>query len=103
MIKDDRVYVGIDVQVQRPCAMVALDHDLRMIDSVWLEGASFSETLENLCGRLARWGVGDRVTIGIDAPRQPLREKRSFYWDRKTTSWRARRSSERGWGRHCDC
>ncbi|MEM7387194.1 MAG: hypothetical protein AAF514_19825, partial [Verrucomicrobiota bacterium] len=102
MSSNSPVFVGVDVQVQRPCVMVVLDHRLRMIGSAWLEGSSAHEVCQGLFERLELFGSVEAVTIGIDAPRQPLEAKRPFFWDRKANGWRKRKRSERGWGRHCE-
>ena len=99
---DERFYVGIDVQMQRPCALVALDQHLRMVESSWLEGTSSVGISDMVCRKLDRLGPPEGIIIGIDAPRQPLDRKRPFYWDGTKDGWRARRPSERGWGRHCE-
>ena len=73
-----------------------------MIESRWLQRTSSSEICDEVSATLEKIGPRDRMTIGIDAPRQPLKERRPLYWDKKASAWRARRLSERGWGRHCE-
>ena len=103
--------VGVDVQVRRPCAAVILDADLRMVDSGWLARESPEAACADLEMRIQRavarrdgsgCAVAPKVMIGIDAPRRPLERKRAFYWERKAATWRKRRPSEKGWGRHCE-
>jgi len=100
---DEVVCIGIDVQVKRPCAVAALDSQLRMLYSGWLESVTGGFICDHLVDRLDR-ALGSRGAwhFGIDAPRQPLAEKRDWFWDRKTATWRSRRNGERGWGRHSE-
>ena len=57
--------------------------------------------LKQVVAKYAR-GSADCIAVGIDAPRMPLPEKRKWYWERKTRTWRPRKSSEAGFGRHCE-
>ncbi len=95
--------IGVDVQINRPCSFVALDGRLRMICSGWLEGEDASEMLRQLDEDVEEHDLDlSHAHVGIDAPRVPLKRKRSHYWDRKKNAWRPRKESERGWGRHCE-
>lgn len=97
------VFIGIDVQVRRPCAAVIIDEDLQMIASGWLCGENSKELCEDLFDRLLPIsGPDHEIEVGIDAPRQPLVSPRKYYWNRNQSNWRERKSQERGWGRHCE-
>lgn len=96
------LYIGIDVQIRRPCALVALDGNLEMRTSEWISGISRRELAHRIGARMDELARQHAVTIGIDAPRQGLTQKRPHYWDGKKKQWRNRRPSERGWGRHCE-
>lgn len=97
-------YLGIDPQTKRFPAWMLLDPERRMIDSGWLSGGNFREITHEaveLTQRIQHEGI-DRLLIGIDAPRQHRPALREYYWDRKNTTWRPRKPSEVGYGRHCE-
>lgn len=99
------VYFGIDVQLLRPPAWMALDESLTQIDSGWL--GEVGDSFEGICkGAIAvvdRIGqLGHEVCVGIDSPRCPLPAPRKWYWDGKKEGWRPRRPAEKGSGRHCE-
>lgn len=97
------VFVGIDVQVRRPCAAVIIDENLQMIASGWLRGEDTSELCDDLLNRLLPPSLKtDKIEFGIDAPRQPLDHPRNLYWNRSQSSWRKKTTQEKGWGRHCE-
>ncbi|NRB73011.1 MAG: hypothetical protein HRU46_01495 [Verrucomicrobiales bacterium] len=99
------LYLGIDVQLLRPPAWMALDESLIQVDSGWL--GEVGDSFETICGeavavveRLQQ--SGHEVHIGIDSPRCPLPSPREWYWDGKKEDWRPRRPAEKGRGRHCE-
>lgn len=92
----DKVFVGIDVQEERGCCFAVLDHDGVVTSSGWLR--SPTEEVVKLVNDLDKeFGV----SVGIDAPRQPLPSPREWYWNRGGSNWR-RRTTQRGYGRHCE-
>lgn len=103
-------FVGIDVQVRRGCTYAVLDSDGLLIDSGWSDKRSIvrpspmDQTVSVLVGIIKKHAKDsvDSIAIGIDAPRMPLPEKRKWYWEGRTRSWRPRKSSEAGLGRHCE-
>ena len=103
-------FIGIDVQVRRGCTYAVLDSNGFLIDSGWTDKGSvenpdsMNRTIRGLVDLVEKHSKGsaESVAVGIDAPRMPLPEKRKWYWERKTRSWRPRRSSEAGFGRHCE-
>jgi hypothetical protein len=95
-------FLGLDVQIQRPCTYYALDRDLAYVDSGLLEGEtidSISQGLRFLLQNLSGWGFGD-IAIGIDAPRVGLPAPRQWYW--REGAWVRKTGRERGYGRHCE-
>ena len=103
-------FIGIDVQARRGCTYAILDSEGSLIDSGWSDRGSIirpspmDETvsvLKEVAEKHAR-GSADSVAVGIDAPRMSLPEKRKWYWERKTRTWRPRKASEAGFGRHCE-
>ncbi len=99
------LYLGIDVQLKRPPAWMALDELLTQVDSGWL--GEVGDSFETICGEAVAvverlQPSGHDVHIGIDSPRCPLPSPREWYWDGKKEDWRPRRPAEKGRGRHCE-
>lgn len=96
-------FIGIDVQVRRPCAAVIIDDNLKMVASGWLRGDNPPELCEDLLVRLLPTSLpAHEIEVGIDAPRQPLANPRDLYWNRSQSTWRKKSPQEKGWGRHCE-
>jgi predicted nuclease with RNAse H fold len=103
-------FAGIDVQVRRGCTYAVLDSEGSLVDSGWSDKWSIvrpspiEQTIPVLVKVIEKYAKGspESVAVGIDAPRMPLPEKRKWYWEGKTRSWRPRKSSEAGLGRHCE-
>lgn len=89
-------YIGIDVQLQRPCAFAVVDEKGTLADSGWFVSAK--EGRERLSPFVDRY----QLNIGIDAPRMPLPAPRPFYWGGGKQAWRKRKASDKGLGRHCE-
>jgi predicted nuclease with RNAse H fold len=92
-----KLLLGIDISEKRGCAIAAIGEDGRSVGSCWAT-SSVGDVLSCVRG-LAN---GHEVVIGIDAPRMPVRDDRTWYWNGKTESWRPRKPKEQGWGRHCE-
>ena len=90
------LYVGIDVQLTRPCACAVVDESGTLVESGWF--ATANEGLRRL-KPLAR---EHQLHVGIDAPRQPLPAPRKWYWNGAKKQWRKRTAAEKGLGRHCE-
>ena len=96
------VFLGIDVQIRRPCTYYALDQDLTYVDSGLLEGEtieSISQGLRALVQNLSGQAAG-LAAVGIDAPRVGLPAPRQWFW--RKGAWVRISSQERGYGRHCE-
>ncbi len=96
------VFLGLDVQIRRPCTYYALDQDLAYVDSGVLPGntiEAISQALVLLVESLASRASG-KVAVGIDAPRMGLPAPRQWYWQKG--AWVRKTSRERGYGRHCE-
>lgn len=95
-------YIGVDVQTRRGCPFAVLDHEGNSVDTGWLNGESSQEIVQSLADVAMRHAVADRdrVFLGIDAPRAPLRQARIWYW--RENVWRECRPEDRGAGRHCE-
>ncbi len=97
-------FAGVDVQIQRGLAYCVLDRDAEYYTSGWIDVHEFRETAENLHELFCEMCGGDvtRLAVGIDAPRMPLPGPRPFYWEARHNTWRHRRPSDKGFGRHCE-
>jgi hypothetical protein len=95
-------FLGVDVQIRRPCTYYVLDQDLDYVTSGFLGGSDIEEISQNLRS-LAKFlldqGVGG-LAVGIDAPRMGLPAPRLWYW--RGGAWVPRTAKERGYGRHCE-
>ncbi len=91
-----KLFVGIDIQIQRNCCYAVIDDTGSLIDSGWLSSAEADAV--DLVKRILRSGP---VYVGLDAPRMPLISKRKWYWNRNKRRW-DKRGSQRGYGRHCE-
>lgn len=91
------VHIGVDVQARRAFACMAIDDGGDIVDSAWCSRAS---EVHEWVADLARHGA--RITVGIDAPSQPLSRPREWFWEGKRRAWRSRRAGEKGIGRHAE-
>ena len=91
-----KVFLGIDVQEKRECCFAALDEEGALLQSGWFRNPM--ENVVNLVNDLQKSAV---VSVGIDAPRQPLPGARRWYWNKKGSRW-TERVGQRGYGRHCE-
>ncbi len=91
-------FIGIDVSAARPCALLALDSDGRWLTAKWAE-----PTTRSVVSAIHNLRADDpAAVIAIDSPRMPLNRRRKWYWNGPSSSWRPRRSAEKGHGRHCE-
>jgi hypothetical protein len=96
------IFLGVDVQIRRPCTYYALDQDLGYVNSGNLDGNNINEIgqgLLSLVESLLAQSPGG-LAVGIDAPRMGLPAPRSWYW--RGCAWEPRSGRERGYGRHCE-
>ena len=101
-LSSTRHFIGIDVQLKRPCSFFVLDEDCCQVDSGWLAAGDISNTCNSLRKLVARHqkNRGCAPAVGIDAPRMPLPTPRRHFWKRGT--WVEKTASENGYGRHCE-
>jgi len=95
-------FIGIDVQLKRPCSYFIFDEALNEVKSGWLDNEDIpaaSQSLQALAAR-QREESGSDPAIGIDAPRMPLPAPRQFYW--KGGKWQPKAPADKGYGRHCE-
>jgi hypothetical protein len=95
-------YLGVDVQIRRPCTYYLLDQHLGYLDSGNLAGSTMDETSQHLCALvLSLQAHGAReMAVGIDAPRMGLPTLRRWVW--RAGGWGPKTSRDRGYGRHCE-
>ena len=91
------VFIGVDVQINRGCPVAVLDRAGRLVASEWLDSdAGAAGRLSSLVERLKH--NGHPTWVGIDAPREPLREARVHGF--RSGLWGPLKG--RGLGRHCE-
>lgn len=90
-------FIGIDTSEKRGCAMAAIDEAGRSTGSRWS-----TCDVADVVAAVRALAREQPVVIGIDSPRLPLDQLRSWYWNRKAEDWRPRKDTEQGWGRHCE-
>ena len=93
---NDKLYIGIDIQIRRDCCFAVTDQSGTLIDSGW-----FSNTEIDAVDLLKQWSKSGQIYVGIDAPRIPLVSKRQWYWSGAKRRWN-RRKAQKGNGRHCE-
>lgn len=91
-------FIGVDVSAKRGCAIAALDERRRLCGTDWVDGKA-STVVEAI---KALGDGADEPMIGIDAPRKPLSQLRSWNWNSRTKRWRELGPAERVCGRHCE-
>ena len=92
----DTTYIGVDLQLTRNLSFAVIDDHAEVIENGWISP-------DEAAARLADLADTHRARmIGIDAPRMPLPVPRQHYWNGNTASWRHKRPSDRGFGRHCE-
>lgn len=97
-IHDVAFFAGIDVQVSRGCAYYVLDREKKWVAGGWIKEdipAGFEKLFYQLCS-----GKNNRLAIGIDAPRMPLKKLRNRYFDKKQQCWELR--DKLSIGRECE-
>jgi predicted nuclease with RNAse H fold len=95
------VFVGIDVQKKRPCAVAAIDADGCPVEQNWFRTPE--DIVNFLKHDIVRNPINTQIAaVGIDAPRQGLLSPREWYWDGKRRDWRGRGPKDKGSGRHCE-
>lgn len=101
-VSENLLYLGVDVQIRRPCTYYVLDQNLDHVTSGHLGGGDIPETSENM--QALAVSLGDQhsegLAVGIDAPRRGLTSPRPWYW--RNGGWRLRSKRDRGFGRHCE-
>ena len=95
-------FIGVDVQLQRPCAFFVLDKNMTEVESGWLDNESIPAACRSLQALAARHHAqsGRSPAVGIDAPRMPLPALRRLYW--KGGQWVEKTTADKGYGRHCE-
>lgn len=74
-------FAGIDVQINRPCCYYILDRDKKYVASGWIN-KNVTRSFKKL---LLQFSDNDpqKIAIGIDSPRMPIKKLRKREFDRK--------------------
>lgn len=90
-----QAFLGIDVQARRSCSYYVCDEDANYLASGWLGGVDIQSVLSEL------ENLGHSIAaVGVDAPRHLRQNRRQWYW--RHGQWARKRTSDRGYGRHCE-
>ena len=93
-----KYFAGIDVQINRGCCYYILDANKKYVTSGWVK--------ENIPASLSRIFTGltniekEKIAIGIDTPRMPLKKLRTRYFDKKKKEWNVKPKLSNG--RECE-
>ena len=93
-----KYFAGIDVQVSRGCCYYIIDQNKKYIASGWIK-ENIPQTFNNLLLEVSNKQPGT-ISIGIDAPRMPLKKLRTRYFDRKINAWIEK--NKQSTGRECE-
>lgn len=88
------VYIGVDVQIRRDCPYCVLNEAGDMVESGWLRSVELISDLQSLADRFPT------AVFGVDAPRMPMPQPRSWYW--RGGRWVRSDGRDKGYGRHCE-
>jgi len=93
-----KLFAGIDVQISRGCCYYIIDQDKKYVVSGWIS-ENIPQTFNKLLFEISN-NQPDTISIGIDAPRMPIRKLRTRYFDRKINSWSEK--TKQSVGRECE-
>jgi len=91
-------YAGIDVQISRGCAYYILNADKKYVKSGWFN-KSIPQSFKNLFLEITN-NQTDKIAIGIDAPRRPIKKLRTRYFHKKKNVWTL--ETKQSNGRECE-
>lgn len=97
-LSEVELFAGIDVQINRGCAYYVLDRDKKWVAGGWIKeniAIGFGKLFHQLSS-----GNNNRIAIGIDAPRMPIKKLRNRYFDKKEQYWEVR--EKLSIGRECE-
>lgn len=93
-----KLFAGIDVQICRGCCYYIIDQNNKYVVSGWIK-EKIPQTFSKLLLEVSN-NQPDTISIGIDAPRLPIRKLRTRYFDRKINSWLEK--TKQSVGRECE-
>ncbi|MCX7611736.1 MAG: hypothetical protein N2043_09145 [Ignavibacterium sp.] len=80
-----KFFAGVDVQVMKGCCYYVIDQKKKFVESGWVN-QKISDNLRKIFLRICD-NNPEKIAIGIDAPRMPIKKFRERSFDRKTNSW----------------
>jgi hypothetical protein len=93
-----KLFAGIDVQISRGCCYYIINQNNKYVVSGWIK-ENIPQTFNKLLLEISN-NQPDTISIGIDAPRMPIRKLRTRYFDRKINSWVEK--TKQSVGRECE-
>lgn len=93
-----KLFAGIDVQISRGCCYYIINQNKKYVVSGWIN-ENIPQTFKKLLLEVSN-NQPETISIGIDAPRMPIRKLRTRYFDRKINSWIEK--TKQSVGRECE-
>jgi predicted nuclease with RNAse H fold len=93
-----KYFAGIDVQISRGCSYYILDADKKHIKSGWIK-ENISQSFNKIFLEISNNQI-EQIAIGIDAPRMPIKELRTRYFNKRKNNWDF--ESKQSNGRECE-
>ncbi|MCS7054181.1 MAG: hypothetical protein NZM09_10685 [Ignavibacterium sp.] len=98
MIKKIEKFVGVDVQTVRGCCYYVIDNYKKYVDSGWVK-ENIPETLRKILLKISNNSF-EKIAIGIDAPRMPLKKFRKRNFSKEKNQWEL--TKDKKLGRECE-
>lgn len=93
-----KYFAGIDVQISRGCCYYIIDENKKYIVSGWIK-ENIPQSFNHLFLEVSN-NQPETISVGIDAPRMPIKKLRTNYYDRKNNLW-IKKTKESA-GRECE-
>lgn len=98
MIKKIEKFVGIDVQTARGSCYYVIDNYKKYVDSGWIKD-NIPQTLRKILLKISNNSF-EKIAIGIDAPRMPLKKFRKRNFNKEKNQWEL--TKDKKVGRECE-
>ena len=91
-------FAGIDVQINRGCCYYIINQNKRYVKSGWMT-ENIPQSFKKLFQELTNFNY-EKIAIGIDAPRMPIKKPRQRYYDKIKNEWIIKK--KKSIGRECE-
>jgi predicted nuclease with RNAse H fold len=93
-----KYFAGIDVQISRGCSYYLTDAEKKYITSGWVK-ERIPQSFKYLFQEISK-NQHETIAVGIDAPRMPIQNFRTRYFDKKKNLWIEK--PKKSIGRECE-